>query len=97
MRKSRLAKKTIKDMAFKLKSSAKSGSNISLNSKHGFASGSPDENNAINYINTPTGEIDMTNTPHKIRAIDEFGYEKTLEPFSGVHMFAGKRVKEIKL
>ncbi len=85
-------------MAFKLKKTdLKPSSRVSFDSEHGFAAGSPDENNDINYINTPTGEIDMTNTPHRLKAVDEYGFEKTLEPFSGVHMFAGKRVKEIKL
>jgi len=85
-------------MSFKLKkSNFKPSTKISLDSEYGYMMGSPDENNDINYINTPNGEIDMTFTPHRIKAIDEYGYEKILEPFSGVHMFAGKRVKEIKL
>lgn len=63
----------------------------------GYSKGSPYRNNSYIDINTPEGLIDMSNTDIPLYAVDETGMGKMLMPYSGMHRFRGKKVREIPM
>lgn len=66
-------------------------------SLYGYRTDSPYRNAPYLDINSPQGLIDMSSTDIPLYAVDETGYTKILMPYSGLHKFRGKRVREIPI
>lgn len=63
----------------------------------GYQQGSPYRGRKSITINTPNGLIDMSNTDIPLLAKDETGMTKMLPPFSGMHRFRGRKVRESRM
>lgn len=70
---------------------------VDYKSIFGYANGSAYRNSPYLDIQTKEGLIDMSNTSIPLYAQDETGYSKMLPPYSGMHKFRGKKVREIPM
>lgn len=66
-------------------------------SKLGYSKGSPFRDKPYLNIETDNGLISMENTDIPLYAVDETGFAKVLQPYSGIHKFLGKTVTEIPI
>jgi len=77
------------------KDEKRDGGNIS---QMGYRDDSQYRDRAYIDIETKDGTIDMSETGKRLLAIDlETGEERVLHPYSGLHKFVGKKIREIPL
>ena len=65
-------------------------------SELGYSNGSPFIDQPFLDIDSPQGLIDMSDTAIPLYAVDDTGYDKVLEPYSGMHQFPGTKIREHK-
>jgi Phage tail lysozyme len=69
---------------------------MNVQSQLGYSTGSPFIEEPFLDINSPQGKIDMSNTALPLLAVDNTGYSKMLEPYSGQHQFKGNKIREYR-